>query len=155
MDELQIQSLMRDFGEVTRLAGVDISHDGFSYQTMGCPHEPPKELPTGRVAVYVFCYQDKCLKVGKAGPKTKQRFTYQHYNAGSAPSTLAAFLVKGQLRIGLSGLTEDSAGDWIKRNTFRLNLFLNATTHRFALSLLEAFLQARLNPVFEGSGIRE
>ena len=155
LEEIQIQSLMRDFGEVARLAGIDISHDDLSRESMGCPHEPPRDLPTGRVAVYVFCFGDRCLKVGKAGPKTKQRFTYQHYHPRSAASTLAASLVKGQRQIGLSGLTEDNVGDWIRQNTFRLNLFLNSTTHRFSLSPLEAFLQARLNPVFEGSGMRQ
>jgi len=154
MNETYIRSIMRDFVEVARLSSIDISNDNLEVEIMGCPHEPPRDLPKGLVAVYVFCYSSQCLKVGKAGPKTKQRFTYQHYNPGSAPSTLADSLIKGQSDLGLSDLTKENVGNWIKRNTYRFNLFLNASTNRFSLNLLEAFLQARLNPAFEGSGIR-
>lgn len=156
MNEIDIQSLVKDFVKVAELSGIDMSQDDLTYEILGSPHEPPKNLPTGKVAVYVFCYKCQCLKVGKAGPNTKARFTSQHYNPGSAPSTLAGSLVAGQKKIGLNTLTKENVGNWLKANAFRFNLFLNATANEngFALNLLEAFVQARLNPIFEGGKIK-
>jgi hypothetical protein len=154
MNDATIQSLLNDFVQVAKLSGIDVSKDDLIFEILGSPHQPPKNLPKGRVAIYVFCYNNHCLKVGKAGPKTKQRFTTQHYNPGSAPSTFADSLLNGQNKIGLNTLTKENVGDWIKANTYRFNLLLNKTTNRFSLNLLESFLQARLNPVFEGSGIK-
>ena len=152
MNEKEIQSIMKNFMQIANLSGIDISKDNLTSEIMGCPHEPPTDLPKGRVAVYVFCHNKKCLKVGKAGPKSKPRFTYQHYNPGGASSTLADSLLKYQSNIGLDALTKKNVGNWIKTNTYRFNLFLNAKKNRFTWNLLEAYVQARLKPVFEGAG---
>lgn len=109
------------------------------------------------MAVYVFGIGEACLKVGKAGPKTVQRYTYQHYNAGSAPSTLAALILSHLERGGDfqgadgSALSAEGLGAWIEQNTWRANLLLDAGHPPMLLNLLEAFVQARLSPLFEGS----
>lgn len=109
------------------------------------------------MAVYIFGIGDTCLKVGKAGPKTLQRYTYQHYNAGSAPSTLAASLLRHMERGGILPWADgdvpvaEGLGGWIERNTWRANILLDANLPASTLNLLEAFVQSRLSPLFEGS----
>ena len=108
---------------------------------------------------YAFFLGESCLKVGKAGPKTQARFVSQHYGM-SAPSTLARSILANrdrvtevappELRAQITILEKDSVGLWIERNTSRLHVFLPTSAGAFPLSLLEAFLQCRLQPVFEG-----
>lgn len=106
----------------------------------------------GRMAVYVFCHQGRTLKVGKAGPNSEARYTSQHYNPNSAQSTLAASLLRGGDELGIQGITKASVGVWIKANTDRYNFLLHSKHPIRLLTLLEAFLQCRLNPAFEGFG---
>ena len=127
-------------------------------EVLAAPHRRPSRLPEGRQAVYAFFLCDACLKVGKAGPKTAARFISQHYGF-NAPSTLAKSLLGHRNRVvklcparsdGVMDLTEESVGRWIENNTSRLHIFLPITVGPFALSLLEAFMQCRFKPVFEG-----
>jgi hypothetical protein len=103
---------------------------------------------------------DRCLKVGKAGPKSQARFTSQHYGF-NAPATLAKSLLKHPNHVAallprsrrreLETLSATSVGAWIEHNTSRFHVFLPTGVGALALSLLEAFLQCRLQPVFEAS----
>lgn len=56
-----------------------------------------------------------------------------------------------QAQLGLQGLTNETIKEWMCENTERANLLLPAAKGPFVLALLEAFMQCRLNPVFEGS----
>ena len=114
------------------------------------------------MAVYIFCLDTHCLKVGKAGAKIKQRYIYQHYNAGSAPSTLVASLLGAvTCQDGDAGYwspargvpATETVGEWIVANTARGNLLIKSHQSPFLLNLLEAFVQCRLRPVFEGRGV--
>ncbi len=102
------------------------------------------------MAVYVFLYDGKALKVGKVGAKSQARYTSQHYNPSSAPSTLAATLLKRGDEIGVADLSIDTVGPWIKEHTDRINFLLPARLGPDVLSLLESFLHCKLNPLFEG-----
>ena len=102
------------------------------------------------MAVYVFAYGNTVLKVGKAGPRSQARYTSQHYNASSAPSTLAASLLRRGGEIGVPDLRLESVGDWIRSNTDRLNFIMKLECGIATLTLLESFLQCKLDPVFEG-----
>jgi len=102
------------------------------------------------MAVYVFAYGDTTLKVGKAGSNSQARYISQHYNAGSAPSTLATSLIKRGAEIGIPDLSNESVSEWIKTHTDRINFVLESEAGIDSLSLLEAFLHCRLKPVFEG-----
>jgi hypothetical protein len=109
--------------------------------------------------VYVFLLGDTCLKVGKAGPRTAARFCSHHYGL-HAPSTLAksilahleevAALLPMEKAAEALALSEHSVAGWIETNTCRMNVLLPSSTGAFALSLLEAFLHCRLQPIFEG-----
>jgi len=50
----------------------------------------------------------------------------------------------------IDGLYDDTVGAWIKVNTTRCNLLVNPSLSGQSLSFLETFVQARLQPLFEG-----
>lgn len=77
--------------EVTRIAGHEIDISKIEIIDRGIPHIP-KSLKTGTMGVYTFLYNDKFLKIGKAGPNSNARFLSQHYT-GSAMSTLSGSIL--------------------------------------------------------------
>ena len=147
----EIAELAEDFTMVANLADISLSVEDVSVESLCAPHSPPTRLPAGKVAVYVFCHQGRTLKVGRVGPNSNARYTSQHYNPGSAPSTLAASVLKRGTEIGLQGISGPGVGDWIKTNTDRYNFLLDSSYPDRLLALLEAFLQCKLDPLFEGS----
>jgi len=142
--------LLQDFLAAAALAGIRLRPSDLSVERTAAPHSPPKRLPPGKMAVYVFSYGGSVLKVGKAGPNSAARFTSQHYNPSSAASTLAASILKEGQSLGINGLSTESVGSWIKANTDRTNFLLDVECGVPVLTLLEAFLQCRLKPRFEG-----
>ncbi len=138
------------FQQAAALAGVPIPLSEIEVQFSTAPHTPPTSLPTGKFAVYVFMFGNRCLKVGKAGPKSAARFCSHHYGANRAPSTLVKSLLKNQEAIGVSGFDDTNVGAWICQHTVRVNFLIPSKYGVFALSLLEAFVQCRLQPKFEG-----
>lgn len=108
--------LLEDFRRVAGMAGVSLAPDAIAIDRRPAPHVPPKPLPPGKMAVYVFAFGQHVLKVGKVGPNSAARYTAQHYNAGSAKSTLAASLIKHGERIGVAGLNETNVPGWIREN---------------------------------------
>ena len=145
-----LTTLLDDFRKVVALAGVSFPATALTFETLPAPHKPPSALPNGKMAVYVFVWEGRCLKVGKVGPKSQARFTSQHYSPASSNSNLAKSLVSGHSKLGLSGITESNVGAWIKANVDRVNFLLSAECGIPVLTLFESFLQCRLNPVFEG-----
>lgn len=59
---------------------------------------PDCKLEDGKMGIYMFCYRYKdkevFLKIGKAGEKTKARFSTQHYCINKTKSTLVKSLIK-------------------------------------------------------------
>jgi hypothetical protein len=145
-----VNALLDDFRKVVALAGISLPPTALSVEALPAPHKPPSSLPKGKAAVYVFIWNGVCLKVGKVGPKSQARFTSQHYSPASSNSNLAKSLVIGQGKLGLSGITEANIGSWIKGNVDRFNILLSIEAGIPVLTLLESFLQCRLQPVFEG-----
>jgi hypothetical protein len=148
MEAIQARQIALDFTRAAALAGVHVNISDIHITEQSAPHQRPP-LGRGMFAVYVFVYREWCLKVGKAGPKSAARFTSQHYGM-AAPSTLAKSLLKKQAKIGLEHLDETNVADWILSNTSRINFLLPATYPVAVLSLFEAFVQCRLDPIFEG-----
>lgn len=138
------------FIQAAALAEITINPSEMEVQFVAAPHVPPSSLPAERMAVYVFMYGEQCLKVGKAGPKSTARFCSQHYATNSAPSTLARSLLKYQSDIGVGGLDDKNVGDWMRRETSRVNFLIPSAYGMFVLSLLESFVQCSLKPKFEG-----
>jgi hypothetical protein len=64
-----IEDALQDFMTVATLAGSTIGREHIVVQFSEAPHEPPRRLPEGKMAVYGFWYDGEWLKIGKAGPK--------------------------------------------------------------------------------------
>ena len=142
--------LLTDFLVVAELGEIKMQPDAIRIETLMMPHRAPPSLPKGKMAVYVFSDKERVLKVGKAGPRSQSRYTSQHYNAGSAPSTLAASILKDENAVQRYGLNKRNVSGWIKKNTDRVNFILDADVGMWGLMLLEVFIQCRLQPVYEG-----
>ncbi len=146
----EVDSALNDFLKVAELAGYSLAKSDLVVEMLSAPHEPPKRLPSGKMAIYAFCGPSGWLKVGKVGPKSNARYTSQHYNKGSAPSTLAASLWRHHEISPILGLTEADIKSWICENCTRVNVLFSTDLPFSVLSLAEAFLHVRLNPQFEG-----
>ena len=142
--------IAEDFAKVARLAGVELPAAALTVEKLPAPHAPPTRLPSGKMAVYVFSRGAEVPKVGKVGAKSQARYTSQHYNPGSAMSTLAASILADRVRHELTDSDAASVGVWIKTNVDRVNFLLDERLGVRLLTLLEAFLQCRLNPRYEG-----
>jgi len=159
---LEPTEIVDAFLHVAALAHLQLASAHVRYELLPAPHRRPTSLPPGLQAVYAFLLGERCLKVGKAGPKTQARFTSQHYGF-NAPSTLAksilanaqplAALLPPERRSEVATLNDAKVGAWIEHNTARLHIFLPTPAGTLALGLLEAFVQCRLNPVFEGKQV--
>ena len=147
---VDLETLLVDFREVARLAGIELSPNAITIEHSPAPHKPPKSLPAGKSAVYMFLWGAHCLKVGKAGPKSHARFTSQHYNPASSNSNLSKSLLAAEGQLSLPPVTEATVGDWVRLSTDRAHLLLDSTCPIAVLNLLEAFVQCRLRPHFEG-----
>lgn len=147
-------ALLDRFVSAARLAGCDdLTATDVHIDTWLPGNHIRAALDSDTMAVYVFTYGETCLKVGKVGSNSRARYTTQHYLPGSSRSNLARSLshADGWARVpGAPALTIDSAGQWIMDQTTRMNFILDARFGMPVLNLLEAFLQCRLRPVFEG-----
>lgn len=142
----EVDQLVAAFVDAARLASVQVRGDQIGREFLPAPHRRPSRLPADVQAVYAFVFNDRCLKVGKAGPKTRARFTSQHYLPNSAISTLAKSILINRARLvdsvpldsvdEIESLSEVSVGAWIERSTSRINLYLPVEFGAAPLSLL-------------------
>lgn len=146
----QACTLRNDFIEVAKLAEVSLDVTDISVVASSAPHDLPPVLKNGDVAVYVFIWNNDCLKVGKVGPKSHARYISHHYNPSSSQSNLAKSILADKESMELQHLTDQSTGEWIRRHVDRVNFVLSGEKIIPVLNLLEAFLQCRLKPRFEG-----
>jgi hypothetical protein len=98
--------------------------------------------------VYSFIYKDRFLKIGKAGPNSKARFTNQHYNF-SVKSTLSKSLLKDIEMKKVLPLNKNDIGKWVKVNTRRVDFLLDENLGPFILTFVEAYLQLKYEPKYE------
>lgn len=155
---IDVESLVRDFVQVSQLAGLSLQESDIETQILVAPHMRTG-LPKGKAAVYVFFHGATCLKVGKVGANSDARFRSQHYLPSGAMSNLAKSLCldftteAAQSRFFCadvrSGFEAESVADWMLTNLSRVHFFLDAKAPTGAVRLLEVFLQCRLQPVFE------
>lgn len=141
---IDTQTLIEDFHRVAVLAGLNIPEKALTAEVVPAPHVPPS-LRRGKMAVYVFFCRGECLKVGKAGPRSGARCTTQHYRPNSSRSNLAKSLLGARAEMGLPEFSTSEVGAWIRENADRYNFLLDAECGIQALTLLEVFLQCRLN----------
>ncbi len=143
------ESAVEDFRAVAHLAGIKLPKDAITIELLSAPHKRPTLLPSGKIAVYVFTIGVDALKVAKVGSKSGARYVAQHYSAGSSRSNLARSLLVDSARYG-GKFNAANIGAWICENVDRVNFLIDAHVGVAVLTLLEAFLQCRLNPRYEG-----
>jgi hypothetical protein len=107
-------------------------------------------MPAGKMAFYGFWSSGHWLKIGKAAANSGARYSSQHYNAGSALSTLAGSLVKDPTMLTVAVFDPNAPGLWITATAHRVNILIPSHRRRELLSLLEEFLHLRLRPRYEG-----
>ena len=146
--QTDITDALADFCKVVELAGVQLDAAQLKVEFLPAPHKPTK-LPTGKMAIYGYWGLNQWLKIGMVGPNSQARYVSQHYNAGSAGSTLPGSLIHDQRMAEIPGFDAAVPGTWIKSSCNRVNILLSATLGRELLALLEAFLHVRLNPRYE------
>ena len=144
-----IKTTLSDFVTVSELARDPIRRDEIEVEFLDAPHRAPSRLPVGKMAIYGFWRDGEWLKIGKAGPKSQARYTSQHYGL-NAMSTLAKTLIKAHAVQPFAGFDPEIPGDWIRASTHRVNILIDAERGNAMLSLIEAFLHARLKPRYEG-----
>ena len=150
MNPIEITNAINDFKKVADLAGYKLSDANLALEYLKAPHTPPSLLPKSRFAVYIFFWNDQCIKVGKVGPKSQARYTSQHYSPNSSKSNLAKSLLAHKNELNLPVLNDQNVGNWIKYNTDRANILIDSSYGVFLLSLMESFFQCRYKPIFEG-----
>lgn len=148
--------LVEDFLEVAKLAGIEIQEEAIQVEILLMPHERPR-LPEGKMAVYVFDAHDHVLKVGQAGLGSETRYRYHHYRPDAAPSVLATSILKDKEAVQRYRVDTENVGNWILSNTDRVNFLLDVEATgleikdcEWIITLLEAFVQCRLKPLYEG-----
>ncbi len=146
--------LLDDFLAAARRGGINISQNAIGFEILPMPHNPPSRLPKGKVAVYIFSDKERVLKVGQVGPNSQSRYTSHHYNPDSSGSNLSKSLLEDEHARKKYGLTQETVGEWVKKNTDRVNFIIDADCYGPVLNLFEAFVQCRLNPLYEGRASR-
>lgn len=155
-------ALAVDFGNAAAAAATEGWPCEIRTEVLPAPHRPPT-LPTGFGAVYVFAlgraYETAApagprtvLKVGRVGPASGPRFSYQHYGS-AAPSTLAKSLVRYRVMwpwLGVDHLDETTVKTWMLESLDRAHFYVPAG-HDLVLASLEVYIRARVASVFEGA----
>lgn len=144
-----ISEIRRIIKSVPEIIGTTIPPESFKINLSEKPHQP-ENLPKGKMAVYIFIYNDSFLKIGKVGPNSNARFQSQHYNPNSAQSNLAKSLMKDKEMKDIIGNTP--IDQWIKNNCDRIDVIIDKNSvPEFSLELIEAILHYRFKPKYEGN----
>ena len=132
--------------KASALTGKPISEDSFYIEHQQINHSP-KALPNGKMAVYTFVSNDKFLKIGRAGKKSKARYQSHHYYIKSGSSTLARSLVNDTNE---PTITENNVRNWIISNCERFDVIIDASLGSMTLNFIEGMLHYKYNPRYEG-----
>lgn len=141
----EIKSSITAFVTVAELGRDPIPSADIEVESLFALHRRPSHLPSGATVLGFWC-DGVWLKIGKARTKLNARYTSQHYNPGSARSTLAGSLAKDPHMLPVAGFHPQSVGAWIKNATHRVNILLPTTRQPEPLSRLEAFFHLRRKP---------
>ena len=143
-----LQQIIDDFRESEfEPMGMIPRSDFVKIEVLPMPHEPP-ELPKGQAAVYVFSTRDYVLKIGKAEQDAQAEYNSQYY-INSTSKTLAESLVNCNSRSLY--LNTENVGDWIKKNTTRVNFILSPaySGNQEILDMLAIFVEKRLQHLYD------
>lgn len=145
----EVKTVMLMIEEISAQLGNPITADDYAIEDLGCPHIKPKNLPKGYAAVYMFAYNGEWLKIGKANAKSKARYTSHHYGF-NAKSTLSKSLAADQT-MSEYGICRENSRAWVEQNTYRINILIKAEKGKAATELIEAMMQYKFRPRYEGA----
>ena len=76
-------------GKVFKAIGKTIDLDKMKFEHQKMEHDTPK-FNNGKMYIYSFWFdgEDVPLKIGKAGPKTRDRYQYRHYRKSKKEAAL-------------------------------------------------------------------
>jgi len=151
----QIADDLRD--KFKQLTSIEVSA---TYMSKGKTHKPTK-LEKGQQGVYVFLNERACFKVGKAGARSQARWNSHHYNLDdTTKSSMTKSIIKHRDKLKtafpvskhneIDNLKKDNIKQWIIDNMDRIEFISYFENDKFALNLLEALVQYKLKPIFEG-----
>ena len=147
--EDHLEMLLNGFVQAAQIANYEVSRDDLNLEFFPAPHKPEK-LHKGKRAIYGFGVDDHWLKIGKAGGNSNARFQSQHYNPRSANSNLASSILKDGESPIVPTLSENTVGEWIKKNCYRFNVLFGAHHADELATFMEAFFIFCLKPRYEG-----
>lgn len=134
---------------VSESLGTIIPSESYEIILREKPHSPCS-LPSGKMAVYMFRYNDQFLKIGKVGPKSNARFQNQHYSPNSAQSNLAKSIINDDNMVSV--VRETPIDKWIKNNCDRIDIIIDEkSVPEFTLELIETILHYKYRPKYEGN----
>jgi len=131
---------------IAEATGSYINDDLIIRKNRGIPHQV--SLPKGMMGIYTFSYNGQYLKIGKVGSKSAARFVSPHYDPKSSNSNLAKSILKDPDMQNI--IDHDDLKTWIKNNTDRVDLLIDASLGTFVLNLVEAALHCMYKPKYEG-----
>jgi len=137
-----IEKVSEILGKRLTIPEIEIVDRGY------CPHIPPKRLPDGCAAVYLFIYNGEFLKIGKANKNSHARFASHHYGF-NALSTLAKSICEDK-QMQTLGINADNVKEWIIQNTRRIDIHIKCTNSEWATNLIEAIMHYKYMPRYEG-----
>lgn len=160
MDEVENirREILQYISSVFDVLSKDINTDEINIEIQNKSHKNPK-FCDGKMYVYSFWYNkiDVPLKIGKAGPKSKARYTSHHYNVNSSNSCLAKQILSDKEfveKYNVDISSGQSLSNWIHRNCQRINIEMPYDTSTgydlFTLELIEAILHNLYMPKYEG-----
>ena len=152
MNQNFVEEFSKIIIDVSFILNKPISKNDFEIIDRGIPHKPPTDLPEGKTAVYTFFCpkENRFLKIGKAGDRSKARFTSHHYNPGSANSNLAKSLLKDNELKNKYNYNEQNIKQWIKENCQRIDILFDVSLGQFANELFESIFHYKYEPRYEG-----
>lgn len=150
----QIEHSIKTFKDITN---IDVT---LKTMKSGVTHVP-SILNKNKQGVYVFCFDDTCLKVGKAGPRSQARWNSHHYNLDETTKSALTKTIKKhtksfaslfpkERRSEIEALNKSNFPNWIKNNLDRFELIIDSHYGKYALNLLESMVQFHCSPFFEG-----
>jgi hypothetical protein len=145
----EMESALEAFIIVAELAGEPIRLNELQVEYCSAPHKAPSSLPMGKMAIYAFWANGEWLKIGQAGPKSAARYTSQHYSLNSSNSNLSKSLANDLRMKEVLIFDSQNPGQWVRASSCRVNILIPSNRRKELLSLLEAFLHARLRPRYE------
>ena len=150
-----LQTLSSVFNAIGK--NIDLSNINITFQDSG--HDNPI-FCEGKMYIYSFWFDkiENPLKIGKAGPKSKARYTHHHYNCNSSRSCLAKQILSDTNFIKNYNVDVSSGkklNEWIHKNCKRINIEMPYDIDNeydlFTLELIEAILHNMYAPLYEGN----